>query len=541
MTFGDRLRDALAREGAAVPSRSGDFDRVVQRGKRRKVTAYAMMALVGAVVVFGSVGIAAALLAGDDAQVVADRTVPPLTGATVPFAVTTTMPSAATTAAPVATAVPATTVATPTIITTLPPGGPGCNLLGVGSAGENQLVEELDAWLRETRPELAASGGRVAPSGRVSASAGWAVVPAQFTRVIFEPTMFVRTPSGDWSEAWTGPADAAELIRTQVADTIAELPTELLDCADLSAFLEPSQATALSADLIERAALGRDIAAGGGFVWVSTDLIFEPGVETAEVLQIDASTGLLVAALDVSQPMSHLDYDSGFLWMARTGDGALPDNLVGIINPATGDVQVTNIGEFSTRAISADENGVWLAQGNGWDPALMRVGRDLEVVFRFDLGFGAGIVDMAVVDGVAWLILDDSSITLINLDNGAVIDRARFGAPLVAIAAGGDHTNPTGGAIWIAYEQGTVGALGSDGKVILNSFVIPSQPCCILADESSETIWLVGSEGVIYFAGFDVDPIQSFVADGSQVHAAVDLGTSLWTLGDSLTWILLGQ
>jgi hypothetical protein len=247
-------------------------------------------------------------------------------------------------------------------------------------------------------------------------------------------------------------------------------------------------------------------------LWAVTGLLLDPaGAESAEVLHIEAATGEVLDVIEVPQPMTMIDPLDGMVWIARWGDGGLPDNLIGVIDPATGDVRLWNIGDFSVSAIAGDETGAWLVQGGGWPPEFARFDLASETIgARYPVDVTGPLNDVVVTLGdggpVAWVADWSGAIVRLDVATGGELSRSVVPGDGVAdlqVAAASDDR--AGFSVWALDRRGRAYRLGSDGTVIAE-FAWDEASCCLTGDPISETTWIVTSQGTLYAGHPAVDP-----------------------------------
>jgi dipeptidyl aminopeptidase/acylaminoacyl peptidase len=298
----------------------------------------------------------------------------------------------------------------------------------------------------------------------------------------------------------------------------------------------------------------RDVAVGGGAVWVTVNDFNVGEPESHSLLRIDPATNEIVATIPVNSSGNvAVGYDS--VWTIDDVEGS-PD-AVRRIDPATNEVTATiPVGSYAFD-VAVDAVGVWVTRdidGAGESGEVIRVDPSTnEVVARIPVE--GRIRDVVVGDGGVWVHDSTSTLqegpSLIHIDplTEQVVGR-------ISGLAGGDVAAGAGVLWvqgWLSTLEPSVGTGGGDRLLAIR--IDPATDR--LVGESIRLEWFrpfAAEEDGVWFVGkgpsvarlnadtFEVDysvPVEP-VATDSAIHAAFDPSTgTIWIANykDSITRI----
>jgi hypothetical protein len=303
----------------------------------------------------------------------------------------------------------------------------------------------------------------------------------------------------------------------------------------------PMSAAADFDALSARAGYGRAMAVDGEYLWIAgPQRVSSDRGEWAEILQANVPTQRLTGVWDLTMDMHAIDAADGTVWMARAGDGALPDSLVGRLDVATGDLEVTDVGDLSPRDIVATETGAWLVSWNGGseselafvDGATMRVGS------RITMPEGAGPQAVALHDGVLWVGSWDGLVYRFDTNSWQFLDAYDTSLAIVDILVEEDRFG-SDLAVWVLGDGGGVRKLRADGTVVV-TVSLPGFGRALAAGGTMGTVWAVTATGKVYLVGDDGEP---YLVAETGVPGVTDMvfdGGHLWILGETLVTVSMG-
>ena len=296
-----------------------------------------------------------------------------------------------------------------------------------------------------------------------------------------------------------------------------------------------------------RAAGGTDRTVEGSNPWIAGPPQYaDQRGGWGEILQVDARTRELIAIHELAVYMEEIDAAAGSVWMARSGDGALPMNLVGRLAPGGVDVETVDIGSLSPIELVATDSGAWSLSHDGGDqPQLVFVNDALQIAEIIDLRAGSRPTAMSMREGVLWIA--DSGGTVLRYDTVSrefldPIDVSIRAVDLVTIddRFGSDY------GIWVIGVDGGVRKLLSDGSIVA-SHTIPGEPVALTPGGTQGSVWVATVDGAVYFLVEDVDmdepPPPSLVEETgvAGVTAIAFDGARVRVLGDRLVTVDFGQ
>ena len=271
--------------------------------------------------------------------------------------------------------------------------------------------------------------------------------------------------------------------------------------------------------------------------------------EVPEVYRVDPGTFEVIETIEVGIGGSiyFMDGNDEALWMLHPGDGAAPNTLLARWDTLN---QVTTVTDFRVNlyrigAFTAAEGGAWLAgapEGGGREIAFF-ASNGSAITFIYPLPQELNPNGIAVADGAVWtgppnLWLSDAAgfVYEVDVTTGEIIGTTEVnGVPT--------HIGTSSRDIWVMGLDGTLVALDRDGDIVTEW--APPQPgeraCCLLADPGSDQVFYFYENGDGYFATRDIEPELVFDAGQDFVTGAAQAGTGVWTAGETITRIELGQ
>lgn len=303
----------------------------------------------------------------------------------------------------------------------------------------------------------------------------------------------------------------------------------------------PLSAASAFDDLAARSGYGRAMAVDGDSLWIAgPQRVSSERGDWSEILRVDTRTHQLIGSYDLELDMHSIDAMGGTVWMTRAGDGAYPENLVGRLDAATGDLELADLGDLSARDIAATDSGMWLVSWNGRnnpelafvDGATMRVGSRIPMPVEAQpkaIDIFDGVLWIGSYDGMVyrfdtgiWQFLDpyDTSLAVVDI----MVEEDRFGSDLAA---------------WVMGDGGGVRKLTADGAVAV-TVSLPGFGGALAGGGTMGTVWAVTDTGDVYFVGEDGE--LSLVAETGVpgVNDMVFDGGHLWILGETLATVSMG-
>lgn len=287
----------------------------------------------------------------------------------------------------------------------------------------------------------------------------------------------------------------------------------------------------------------RDIAVGGGAVWVSVNDFTEGAPETHAVLRVDPSTNEIVARIPVDT-VGNLAVGFDAVWTIDSIDG--PQDSVVRIDPATNQVTDTiPIGPYAFD-VAVDTGSVWVTRdidGSGQSGEVIRIDPTTnEVVARIPVS--GRIRDVVVGEDGVWVV--DSTSTLRRGPSLIHIDPQANEVVATIPGLAGLNVTTGGGLVWMQGWLSTidpsVGTGSGDRPLVLRIDPATDQ---VVGDPIPMSffhpfavweggVWFVGEESTVSrlsMEALEVDHsvVVDAVAQDSTVHATLDISTgTIW-------------
>lgn len=346
-------------------------------------------------------------------------------------------------------------------------------------------------------------------------------------------------------------------ITTTSSSTATVLTTGSTEVATDPTFVAPTTTTELS-PIEENVGLEIDLGVvdawrghailstpGSPFLWLAAGGGEGGSLDAPEVYLLDPGSFQVLETLDFQGSVFLMDGTEDAVWFAKWGDGAAPESFVAWYDLGSGDVQETSLGQtFSPSAIAAVPEGLWLAQGNGWPAEVGFFDKTInELTTLFTLEGLADLTGITVATGARWggapnLWISDfnDGVRQVDPGTGATISESALPGNPLRIGASSD-------LIWVLGLDGSLWAMDSSGAVVAES---PApQPnvraCCLLTSPISDSVFMFYENGAGYWVAPTGGPFLAFQAGQEFVTGIAEAGTGIWTTGETLTRVELGQ
>ncbi len=280
------------------------------------------------------------------------------------------------------------------------------------------------------------------------------------------------------------------------------------------------------------------LASAGDDVWAAISLVIAPEEQRdyGLVLHIDGATGEAIDRVELPQPMHHIAASSDVVWLARAGDGALPDNLVASLDVRTLDTEIWDLGDLSVGAIAAGDTGLWIAGSEPdtlsfFDPATGGV------TVSFALGGDGPVTTLAVSPAprpVLWAATANGSLVRIDASSGEMLGVTETESNVIDLAVTG-AIGPSGASPVWAVSDDRAHLVDSDGTIVATQ-PLDEMACRVLARPGiSDGVWLATYSGqlrYLYPGGNDLVASIPYPTDdpdeGGGPAAIAESGLSVW-------------
>lgn len=297
--------------------------------------------------------------------------------------------------------------------------------------------------------------------------------------------------------------DALRLMRDELAALASELESEMSAIYVAIAPNDPEDGLTVTAHdfgLRDRG-LGASfvgVASHGADLWAITSLVVSPDEqrEYGLVMRIGGASPIIEDTVELEQPMQYISAGDTVIWLARAGDGALPESSVATVDPASLEVEMADLDRLAVTAIAGDDEGLWLA--SSWPAQVSYFDRTARQLTKsFELGGDGPVTSIALAtepSPVLWAGMADGRVVRIDAATGSELSVTELGDMVTDLAVTG-AIDPRGAApVWVTTIRGA--HLLDGGGTLVDTHTLGDAACCALPQSGiSDSAWILTQSG----------------------------------------------